>query len=217
VLAIAVTVAIGAAATGCGGSSGGATQTSEASLIQPPKLTIQGCEYLVNNAIPPGEPKGSKPPFSAFRPDPSAIAALQQLKAHGGTGMVDGFTLPAGTVLFTGPSTNAARAGVVAPANSVLLADPVVWTDSSGGYWLASFMICGGNNVYWLSVDQLLTQNPTFGKTVSDAIATLRTAPPFTKTGMISLLPIVIDGMHRFAWVAPNLAFQPARAQYLDF
>jgi hypothetical protein len=27
----------------------------------------------------------------------------------------------------------------------------------------------------------------------------------------------VINGKHRFAWVAPNLAFLPARAQYLDF
>jgi hypothetical protein len=217
VLVAATVVAIGATATACGGSSSGATQASEASLIQPPKLTLAGCQYLVNNAVPAGEPNASKAPFPPFAPDPSAIAALEHLKAHGGTGMVDGFTLPSGTVLFTGPSTSAARAGVIAPANSVLVADPVLWTDSSGGDWLAFFMICGGNNVYWLSVDQLLIQNPTVGKMVSDAIAKLKTAPPFTKTGMISLLPIMINRTHRFAWVAPNLAFLPARAQYLDF
>ncbi len=201
-------------------SNSGATTTSgatEASLVQPPKLDLQGCEYLVNNAIPAGEPKGSKAPFGAFTPDPSAVAALQHIKAHGGTAMVDGFMAPAGTVLYSGPATSAARAGVVQPGNSVLIADPILWTDSSGGDWLAFFLICGGNNLYWLSVDQVTKQNPSFGHEVSTAIAQLRTAAPFTKTGMISLLPVVIDGKHHVAWVAPNIEFQPARGQYLDF
>ncbi len=77
--------------------------------------------------------------------------------------------------------------------------------------------ICGGNDLYWLSVDQLEHQNSTFGQTMAQDIAMLRAAPPYPKSGMASLLPVVINVKHRFAWVTPNLAFQPARAQYLSF
>jgi len=149
--------------------------------------------------------------------DQSAISALTEIKARGGAGIVDGLTLPSGTVLFAGPSAKAARAGVIPGGNSVLVADPILWTDSVGGDWLAFFMICGGNDLYWLSVDQLQHQNPTFGRTMAQDIARLKAAPPYTKTGMASVLPVVINDKHRFAWVAPNLVFQPARAQYLDF
>ena len=219
--AVAVTL-VGLAIVGaaCGGASGTAgtvgTTASEFALIQPPKLDLDGCQYLVNNVVPPGEPKASKAPFASFSPDQSAIDALQHMKAHGATGMVDGFTVPAGTVLFSGPSATAAHAGVVQPSNSILIADPILWTDGAGKDWLAFFVICGGNNLYWLSVDQVNHQNPTVGRLLTRSIAQLRAAQPYTKTGMISVLPVVIDGNHRFAWVAPDIQFQPARSQYLD-
>jgi hypothetical protein len=218
--AIGAVVAVAASATACGGNgnagtSSGQTQAAMASLIQPPKLTLQGCEYEVNNTIPAGEPKGSKAPFAPFAPDPSAVTALRHIKEHGGTGVVDGFTLPGGTVLFTGPDVNAAKAGVIPQGSSVLMTDPILWTDSSGGDWLASFVICGGRNLYWLSVDQLLGQNRNLGQTISETLTQLRSAPPFTKTGMISLLPVTVDDQDRFAWVGATLQFEPARAQYL--
>src|ERR1700693_1175930 len=68
VLVVATVVAIGATATACGASSSGATQASEASLIQPPKLTLAGCQHLVNTAVPAGEPTASKAPFPPFEP-----------------------------------------------------------------------------------------------------------------------------------------------------
>jgi hypothetical protein len=207
---------LGTAACGSSGATSSTTAT-ESALVQPPKLDLEGCQYLVDNSVPAGEPKGSKAPFAAFAPDPSAVDAIRHIKAHGGTGMVDGFTLPAGTVLFTGPSTHAPHAGVVQPGNSVLAADPILWTDRSGNDWLAFFLICGGNQLYWMSVDEVARQNPSVGAEIKSEIAKLRTAEPYTKTKMTSLLPVVIDGQHHLVWVASGIDFQPARGQYLDF
>jgi hypothetical protein len=222
-LTVAAALAVATTAAGCGGSSGAAgTGTSPAvareasALVQPPKLTLSGCQYEVDNVIPPGEPKGGKAPFAPFTPDPSAVAALRQIQQHGGTGVVDSFTLPSGTTLFTGPSTSAAKAGVIPAGHSVLAADPVLWTDQSGHDWLAFFLICGGDDLYWLDVEQVLHHNPRFGQSLAQTIAQLRSALPYTRTGMISLLPLRIDGSHRFAWVAPSISFSPARGQYLN-
>ncbi len=45
---------------------------------------------------------------------------------HGGTGIVDGLTLPGTTVLFTGPDPKAARARVIPAGSSVLVAHPIL-------------------------------------------------------------------------------------------
>lgn len=217
VLTLVVVLVVAGGLAGCGSSnSASATAAAETSLVRPPILTLQGCQYEVDNSIPAGEPKGARAPFGSFDPDPSAIAALQHIRAHGGMGVVDGFTLPAGTALYTGPAATAARAGVIPSYSSILVADPILWTDASGGDWLAFFLICGGNDLYWLSVGHEQRNDPAFGQTLAQTIAELRSARPYTKSGTISLLPVEIDGAHHLVWVAKGLTFQPARGQYLD-
>ena len=152
---------------------------SNAAVVQPPDFTLQGCTYVLDSTIPAGEPQGVKPQFPSFSPDQSATAALEGIKAHGGTAMVDSVSLPAGTTLRSGPDTGQSVVGTVPSGYSILAAEPVVWTDHSGAVWLAFFLSCGGGDLYWVSVPELTHQNAAAGKQVAAQIDALRAAPPY--------------------------------------
>ena len=219
--AVALLALVACVAAACGtGSTASTTSTTAAtaattSLVKPPPLTLQGCNYEVNGVVPPGMSTGTQPPFAAFGPDQAGTAALRHIQAHGGTALVDGFTIPPGTVLRAGPATSGTPVGTVPGARSLLLAEPVLWTTSSGQHWLATFLACGGSSLYWIQVSQISSADRSVGTQVANSIATALAAPA-TSTG-VSARPIVIDADHHFAWASGTLSFAIARGLYQGF
>ncbi len=113
--AVALSVVVAVLLAAC--SSGTSTAAgSNAAVVEAPEFTLQGCTYVLDSTIPPGEPQGVKPPFPSFSPDQSATDATEAIKAHGGTAMVDSVPLPAGTTLRSGPDTGESAVGTVPPA-----------------------------------------------------------------------------------------------------
>ncbi len=194
----------------CGG---GADAPTSATVVVPPTFELQGCTYEVSSTIPAGEPTGVNPGFAPFGPDASADRALEQIKAHGGTAMVDSVTVPAGIALYSGPDASLPSVGSVASGDSMLVAEPVVYTDQSGGTWLAFFLACGGQNLYWLSVDQAKTHHRTFADGVTAQIAQLKQAVPYTQSGSASMLPIVINRDRRLTFADPKVSFDVGRGE----
>jgi len=182
-------------------------------VVKPPDFTLQGCTYMIDNKVPTGEPEGLKPDFPAFTPDGSATAALRDVKRHRGLAMVDSVTLPGGTDLYAGPDTGGTPVGVIPAGDSVLVAEPVVWTDARGGTWLAFYLACGGNSLYWVGVDRLEHENPADGSAVAAQIAQLKKAAPYTKTGVASLLPVVVNSQHQLAFADPGVTFLVGRGE----
>jgi hypothetical protein len=215
-------VAVGAvalaalAATACGsgsGSSATSAPAATAAIVKPPDFTLQGCTYVFNSTIPASEPQGLKPDFPAFSADGSATAALQTIKDHGGTAMVDSVTLPAGTHLYAGPDLDGTPVGAIPAKDSILAAEPVVWTDAHGDAWLAFYLSCGGVALYWVSVKGLEHQNPSAGNAVAAQIAQLKAASPYTTSGTASLLPIVVDSHRQLAFSDPKVTFLVGRGE----
>ncbi len=194
---------------GCGG--GAAAPPS--AVVVPPAFELQGCTYEVGSTIPAGEPTGLNPGFASFEPDASADQALEQIKAHGGTAMVDSVTVPAGIALYSGPDASLPSVGTVPTGDSILVAEPVVYTDQSGGTWLAFFLACGGPHLYWVSVDQAKRHHRTFADEVTAQIAQLKQAAPYTQTGQASMLPIVINADHQLVFADPKVAFDVGRGE----
>ncbi len=200
-VAVALVCLAAWAAAACGSGTGASTPLPAASsaIVEPPDFTLQGCTYEFNGTIPDGEPQGLKPSFPTFDADQSATDALQHIESHGGTGMVDSVDFPGGTDLYAGPDTGT-KVGVIPSGDSIQVAEPVVWTDATGGKWLAFFLSCGGRSLYWVSVDTLEHQNRADGIAITQLIAQLEKAPPYTKAGTASLLPIQIDDQHHLAF-----------------
>ena len=168
---------------------------------------------MLNGTVPAGEPAGIQPDFRPFVPDQAAQSAIDHIAAHGGTGLVYGFTLPSGVKLYAGPDAGD-PVGTVPPARSILAADPVLWTTASGEHWLATFVACGGDHPYWIDVDQIGKADQATGSAAVQAIAMLEEAAPYTQTGQASALPVkIVNG--QFAWNAPpgpHSLVVPARA-----
>ena len=204
------------AATACGSSSGSSSTSAPAAtvgIVKPPDFTLQGCTYVLNSTIPSGEPQGLKPDFPPFSPDGSATAALQGIKDHGGTAMVDSVTLPGGTHLYAGPDLDGTPVGAIPAKDSILAAEPVVWTDAHGDTWLAFYLSCGGDALYWVSVKGLEGQNPSVGRGVAEQLAQLKTASPYTTTGTASLLSIVVNSHRRLVFSDPKVTFLVGRGE----
>jgi hypothetical protein len=215
-------VAVGAVAlaalvtAGCGSGSGSGAPSAPAAtaaIVKPPDFTLQGCTYVFDSTIPSDEPQGLKPDFPAFSADGSATAALQTIKDHGGSAMVDSVTLPAGTHLYAGPDLGGTLVGTIPAKDSILAAEPVVWTDAHGDTWLAFYLACGGDALYWVSVKGLEQQNPSAGKGVATEIAQLKAASPYTKSGVASLLPIVVNSHRQLAFSDQKVTFLVGRGE----
>lgn len=201
------------AVSACGGGTPATTGTTTAIHVALPSDPVQGCTYTVNGQISPDLPTGKNPHFAAFSPDPSAYAALNSIKKKGGTGAVDNFTLPAGTRLRSGPSSSAPVVGTIAAIDELQLFEPVVWTDSSGQQWLATFIACGGSHLYWAGMDDLQNVNPSAAKSIKNQLAHDRAAQPVTKTDMVSDLPIVLSRSGQLDWKDKSIAFAVARGE----
>jgi hypothetical protein len=223
VLAAAAVLALSVTAAACSSGSSTSTTTgppgSTTQLVLPPDVPLQGCTYVLNGSIPAGEPAGIQPSFAAFSPDQAAQSAVEHIAAHGGTALVTGFEFPSGISFFAGPDTTQPAVAKVPNGRSVLAAEPVLWTTSSGGEWLAFFIACGGRNLYWVSVDQTSTSHPIEGAALARSIAALKAAAPYTVTGNGSTLPIKIE-KQQFEWAvaAGTHPLTPiARGQLLGF
>jgi hypothetical protein len=214
-VAVALVCLAAVATAACGSGTGASTPpptVSADAIVKPPDFTLQGCTYVFDSTIPAGEPQGLKPTFPPFGADQSATDALRHIRSHGGVAMVDSVDLPGGTDLYAGPDT-AALVGSIPSADSILAAEPVVWTDAQGGKWLAFFLSCGGQSLYWVSVDGVEHQNHSVGTDIAQQIAESEKAPPYTQTGSASLLPIEIDGQRRLTFTDPKVIFLVGRGE----
>lgn len=219
--AVAALVGSALAMAACGGSSVPAAPLSPAAattvLVKPPDLPLRGCDYVVNGVVPAGATGGTPPPFTLSGPDRAAVTALAHIGRRSGTALVSGYTLPSGVELYAGPDAGATAVATIPSAHSVFVADPVLWTTSSGAHWLASFMACGGRGLYWIDVAQIGKVNAAVGRQVIQSIATLEAAAPYPGSGKASSLPITITHGLQFAWVDPAVKFAIGRGQYLGF
>ena len=210
---------LGPAACGSATSSTTTTTVAPGPVVRPPAVPLQGCSYVLNGVVPAGEPMGIKPDFPAFTPDQAAQSAVSHIAAHGGTGLVYGFTLPPDVKLFSGPDASRSPVATIPLNHSILAADPVLWTTRSGAHWLAFFIACGGEHLYWVSVDQIGKADAGAGAEAVRAITALESAAPYTLTGRASILPLkIMDG--QLTWNAPtgtHALVVPARGQLLGF
>ena len=216
VLAALVFLAVPTAACG-GGSTSTPVAPAGANPVRPPDIPLQGCTYAPNGSIPPGAAQGIDPHIPAFRPTAAATAALGKIRARGGTGLVYGYSLPAGTKLFAGPDASTAAIMTVTKGRTITVSDPVLWTTASKTHWLAFFMACGGTSPYWVSVSQVTNVDKAAGAQMTRTIAELLAAAPFTTTGKASALPITLDAQHHLVWVDPLVPFAVGRGELVGY
>ena len=76
--------------------------------------------------------------------------------------MVDSMAFPGAPICTPAPIPEPRWASSRAETR-IQVAEPVVWTDATGGKWLAFFLSCGGPALYWVSVDSLEHQNRADG------------------------------------------------------
>ena len=221
--AVAVAALAGSALVlaACGGGSGSAPSPTTAAattvLVKPPDLPLRGCDYVIHGVVPAGATGGTQPPFTLSGPDRAGSAALAHIGRHGGTGLVTGYTFPPGVKLYAGPDAGATAVATIPSARSVFVADPVLWTTSTGHHWLASFIACGGRGLYWIDVAQIGKVSADVGRQVTQSIAALQSAAPYPVSGQASSLPITITRGRQFAWVDPSVTFAVGRGQFLGF
>lgn len=198
IVTLACAVAVGMGAAACGSSTPSASANEL--VVKAPSFTLQGCTYVLDGTVPAGEPQGVQPHFSSFSPDPSATAALQSMKEHGGQALVNGFIIPGGTALYAGPDTSQPSLGTIPSNYAILAAEPIIWKTDAGKTWIAFFLSCGSQNLYWASLDQIQRQNPTAAESIT---------PLITKD---SLTPIAIAN-ETFGWKDPKLTFIIGRGE----
>jgi hypothetical protein len=202
-MALAGVLAVAAVAAACGGSTPSSDPPTPANevVVKAPDFQLQGCTYVLENTIPPGEPQGVQPSFKSFEPDESATSAMKQVKEHGGVALANGFNIPGGTKLYAGPDASMPSVGTI-PANyDILVAEPVVWTDGSKDTWVAFFVSCGGPNLYWVQLKQIQKANPEAASSITPLFAVKN-----------SLLPITIAAKN-FAWKNPQMTLIIGRGE----
>jgi hypothetical protein len=215
VLTGALLAVVALVTTACGASTSASStpttgvRVSDLAVLAPDSPT-QGCSYTVDGSVPSYLPTGVAPTFPTVAPDPTAVAALHHIARAGGTAAVDGFILPPRTVLRSGPSTAAREIGTIPAGHQVFSFDPLVWTDATGTPWLAFFLACSGDQLYWVSVDELRRDVPTTGAAVAATLTGLVHARPYTETGQASLLPVRLLERH-LIWDDKKLPTEPAR------
>ena len=200
----------------CGSSGGSANNDPPApsALVVAPDYTLQGCTFLVNGSVPPGEPQGVNPNFPSFPSTVSSNKAITTIAQRGGTAIVDGTGLPSGTKLYGGPDATGPVVGVIPANDSIVVAEPVLWTDAKGGKWLAFFLICGGRNLYWASLDEVQQLSPAAGETITSLIDQLSKAPPYSTSHQASLLGIKVE-KRALVWDDSSVQFTVGRGEMI--
>ncbi len=210
-------VALVAAACGSGSSPSTSTAASTTALIKPPDLVLAGCNYEIHGQVPAGMDQGVQPPFTSSAPNQAAVSALEDIRDHGGSALVDGFMLPPGVELYGGPDASTAPVATIPQDGSVVIAEPVLWTTSSGQKWLATFVACGGHDLYWIDVSQISKANADSGTAITNSIALAERSTYSPTTLSVGVAPITIGADHRFAWKSGELTFPIGRGEYQGF
>jgi hypothetical protein len=219
---VAGVTALALMASSCSGGSASPPKSSVTTgdtspvALATPTNVLEGCTYTVDGQIDPSLPTGKDPHFAAFSPDPSAEAAINSIKSKGGTAAVDTFVVPYGSKLRSGPSSSAPVVGKIPGTDQLELYDPIVWTDSSGQKWLATFVACGGRNLYWVGLDDLQATDATAAKTIRTQLAQLRGARPYLQTAKASYLPILIDRSGHVDWKDTAIQFTVGRSELVS-
>ena len=219
IAAVAVVVAIALATAACssGSSTTSTTSSGPTATVKPPNLTLAGCNYEIDGTVPPGMNSGIQPTYPAFTPNQAADEALGQIKAHGGTALVDGFTIPPGVKLYAGPDSTTAPVATVEQTTSLILAEPVLWTTASGQQWLATFLACGGQHLYWIDVAQIGKADPNAGTMITNSIDLAKSTTFSPTNHTVTTLPIVIGPDDRFALKGTEVSFAIARGELQGF
>jgi hypothetical protein len=207
----AVAIAAVGVTAGCGGSGSAAPSTTatDAAAVHAPDWQLQSCTFTVDGKVPSGSPQGIAPGYPSFSPDATAGTALATVQKDGGHDLWDSFILANGTKLYAGPDTGAASVATVASGTQLLVAEPVLWTDSSGKQWLAFFVACGGPHLYWVSVDQAQGVNAGLEKQIATD-----TAASSSYTGSFpehpSVQPVAVKGQ-QLTWKNPAIPVDVGR------
>lgn len=196
VVALVLLIALLAAA--CGNSS-----SATPGPVQPPDIQLQGCTYVLDDTIPPGEPTGVQPHYPAFSPDASAVSALSHIQQHGGRAMIGGLDVPPGTTLYAGPDTSQV-VGNLPATYAILAAEPVVWVDKAGDTWIAFFLSCGGDNLYWTSVKAMGAASPLEGPGIAKQLAEAKAS---------NALPSITIKDRKFRWDDKKIPYYIARGE----
>jgi hypothetical protein len=72
---------------------------------------------------------------------------------------------------------------------------------------------CGGDNLYWVSVQGITHQNPSAGDQIATQIEQLKQAPPYTQSNQASMLPIVIDSHKHLVFADTKVTFLVGRGE----
>jgi hypothetical protein len=195
---VSVVLLIALLAAACGSSS-----SANPGPVQPPDIQLQGCTYVLNSTIPPGEPMGVQPHYAAFSADSSAVTALTHIQEHGGRAMIGGVDVPPGTTLYAGPDTSQV-VGNVPATYAILAAEPVVWVDKSGDTWIAFFLSCGGENLYWTSLKAMEAASPLEGPGIAKQLAEAKAS---------HALPNISIKDKRFQWDDRKIPYYIARGE----
>jgi hypothetical protein len=170
---------------------------------------------MINGKVLPDEVPGVKPTFRQSQPDAASDSAIASIRAHGGSAAIGSFLLPPGTELYGGPDMSQPSVGKVSSTQQFYVYEPIVWVDHSGKSWLASFLACGGPNLYWVSVDQVDSKSSSGAGTLGSMLAEFRKAPSYTQTGKGSLLPVKIDHTDHFVFDDSQVTFAIGRGQII--
>lgn len=164
-LSLVAALLLGVGLAACGGNSPPSASSDPPTpagevAVNAPTFDLQGCTYVLEGTIPPGEPAGVPTNFHSFAPDQTATAAEVDIKKHGGLALSNGFNVPGGIRLYAGPDLSKPSVATIPSNYQVLVAEPVIWKDPRGETWAAFFISCGGSNLYWVNLDQVEHENP---------------------------------------------------------
>ncbi len=143
-----------------------------------PHFALQGCAYVLNGQVPAGEPPGVQPRLRSFagpdrRPGRSPTSRPTAAPAWS-------MASPSQwRQALCGPGLRSRPVATIPVDRSMLVADPVLWTTGSGAHWLAIFVACGGQDLYWSASTRSAAR--TDAATGGDrSIAMLEAAAPYT-------------------------------------
>ena len=192
----------------------GIHRSATATLVKTPPLPLQGCTYVIDGQVPPGEAPGESPRFRSHsrmpRPPRRSRASVD---TAGPPWSAASCCLPA--LRSTTVPTRASRPWARSLHQQFVVVEPVVWVDHSGKRWLASFLACGGPNLYWISVDQVDSKQPGGAGSVGSQLTAFQKAPPYTQTGKASFLPIKVDHTDHFVFDDPRVTFAIGRGELI--
>ena len=190
----------------CGGASADLDHVGPTprSIVKPP-TSARGLQLRDRRHRAPGHGPGRAAPVHAVGADQAGTAALAHIDATAAPASSSGFTIPGGTELYAGPD-NARRHRWPPSPPAIRCSSPsrCCGPRLRSAHWLATFVACGGERLYWIDVTQIGQADQTPGAVVTYALdAAMGDATVHDVRGIPSTLPIMIEGQ-QFAWKHPG-------------